>query len=493
MKALGLSIAILLFVTYKNPVSGQLQHTGANVVEMASAMISSGNISQVHFGSNSDPLKGLTITWKSTGAEDKIRWGYTINFEKGEYYALKRNQNANVLFDYAFPVLSEGSTIYYSLYDSKDSTWLVENTYITASGGSDNKFSFTAFGDSRLYPLEWKIISDAALDTDFTLFLGDFVSDGSLQSDWDAWFEYGENFISRELMYHTVGNHDIDASLSGYETYLNLFTMPGNELYYSFTHGNAIFLCFNSLDQSNPEQYLWLLSTLNSNSDKTWKFVFTHMPFYASPRHMGEMDSSFNTIWKAFDDFGVDMIFNGHVHNYLRTLPINRNISTSSPVASYGSGEGQGRCQVVAGNAGAPLGGLADSSLWWLAKTENKRHFCNIAIDGDKLSFKAIDANQVVFDELLLNKGINGFSHSNTEKINIFPNPSEGIFYLTTNDEETFSYRIFNSMGQMIRDVHQKSNLSAQVEINLMDQPGGIYYLEIFSNKGIAIEKIVLY
>jgi len=62
----------------------------------------------------------------------------------------------------------------------------------------DNQFSFTVFGDSRSYSEKWQIISEATLDTDFTLFLGDIVSKGYSQADWDNWFKYGEKFISRE-------------------------------------------------------------------------------------------------------------------------------------------------------------------------------------------------------------------------------------------------------------------------------------------------------
>ena len=98
------------------------------------------------------------------------------------------------------------------------------------------------------------------------------------------------------------------------------------------------------------------------------------------------MDGYFDTWWKAFDDYGVDMIFNGHTHNYQRTKPINRNISTTSPVDIYGSLEGMGRCQIVSGGAGVRLNDAADPGLWWLGKSESKHHFCNIDIDGDLMT-----------------------------------------------------------------------------------------------------------
>ena len=260
MKWLFLTICIVLLITGVNSVTGQ------SLIEKGSEWkyLDDGsdqdteNITQIRFGSSGDPLNGLTVTWKSRGTADKITWGYTINFEEGEFQGLKRDHKTSILFDYAFPALSANSTIHYALYDSKDSVWTEERTLRTASDTLNNQFSFTAFGDSRTNPDEWQIISEATLETDFTLFLGDIVASGSSESDWDAWFEYGEKFISRELIYHTIGNHDRDDSPSRYDTYLSMFTLPGSELYYSFNYGNALFICINSQDPGNTTQYNWL-------------------------------------------------------------------------------------------------------------------------------------------------------------------------------------------------------------------------------------------
>jgi predicted MPP superfamily phosphohydrolase len=451
------------------------------------------NIDHIRFGSSGNPLNGLTITWSSMGTADKISWGYTTDFEQGEHDGLKREINGRVLFDYTFPVLSANSIIHYSLFDSKDSIWIKEKIFKTATDTSNDQFSFTVFGDSRSYPEEWKIISEATLETDFTLFLGDIVYSGTNLADWDNWFKYGEKFISRETIYHTIGNHDRDSSASRYNTYLSMFTLPGNELYYSFKYGNAIFICINTLDPGDTAQYNWLKSTLNANKDKTWKFIFTHKPFFTSPKHTGELDSYLNTIWKAYDDWGVDMIFNGHTHNYQRTKPINRNVSTSLPVTNYGSGEGQGRCQIVAGSAGAPMVGPADTSYWWLERTENKRHFCDIYIDGNVLTLKAMDAFQNVFDELTIDKNLTGTNKLLNNKSLVFPNPSDGEFYIKVQPGERFSYRIFNSAGIVISEVRNSKAPADLVKVELKNHSRGMYLIELSTEKKRLTEKIFLY
>ncbi len=70
-----------------------------------------------------------------------------------------------------------------------------------------------------------------------------------------------------------------------------MFTLPGEETYYSFNYGNAVFICLNTEDSDNTAQYNWLLSKLEENKDQTWKIVFFHRPFYTSPSHVGEMDA----------------------------------------------------------------------------------------------------------------------------------------------------------------------------------------------------------
>lgn len=45
-----------------------------------------------------------------------------------------------------------------------------------------------------------------------------------------------------------------------------------------------------------------------------------------------------------FDEYGVNFIFNGQKHNYLRMVPINLNESKNSAVYEYGDKTGQGRC-----------------------------------------------------------------------------------------------------------------------------------------------------
>ena len=495
MRKIVFTMWIVLLNCGINPVVGQSLITKGITgdengldLELSTHNSSFNNISQIRFGSKGDPLNGLTVTWKGSGSSDSIAWGYTTNLEEGVFPGSRRDNISGIVFDYTFPSLSADTTIHYSLFDSKDSIWFEEKTFNTASDASDNRFSFSILGDSRSDPNQWQIVSEATLETDFTLFMGDDIDDGFNLSDWDLWFEYGEKIIAREPIYNTIGGHDRDTSSSTYDSYLSYFTLPGNELYYSFTYGNAIFICLNSLKPGDPDQYSWLLSTLEANKDQTWKIVFTHNPFYTSPSHVGSMNSYFNTWWKAFDDYGVDMIFNGHSHNYQRTKPINRNISTTSPVAGYGSVVGMGRCQIVSGGAGAPLSGAAYPGLWWLEKSENKHHFCNIDIDGDMLTFKAMDANQVVFDELVLDKSYVGIEDFKSTNSRIYPNPTFDLLNVETYKPGKYDIEIYRLNGQKVFSDYLDGT---KYQIDLSSFQKGVYFITIRSKDFVTTRKII--
>lgn len=72
----------------------------------------------------------------------------------------------------------------------------------------------------------------------------------------------------------------------------------------------------------------WLIHDLDS-SDQIWKIVVFHQPSFSSGNATLRNDQM-RTIAKLLEDHGVNIVFNGHEHNYQRTLPLR----ALSPVAS---------------------------------------------------------------------------------------------------------------------------------------------------------------
>lgn len=115
-----------------------------------------------------------------------------------------------------------------------------------------------------------------------------------------------------------------------------------HESNYSFDQGNAHFVfldanphLFNSLlpggsNYGVPPSFpfpeypsvlrSWLINDLD-NSAKTWKIVVYHQPAFSSGNATLRNDQM-RRITKLLEDHGVSLVFNGHEHNYQRTLPL---------------------------------------------------------------------------------------------------------------------------------------------------------------------------
>jgi hypothetical protein len=119
---------------------------------------------------------------------------------------------------------------------------------------------------------------------------------------------------------------------------------------YSFDYGNAHFLfldanphLFNdnlpggSVFNTAPPTFVhyptalgqWVINDLDS-SNQLWKVVVFHQPPFSS----GDatlVNSQMRAIAKLLEDHGVSVVFNGHEHNYQRSLPIRATDRTASP------------------------------------------------------------------------------------------------------------------------------------------------------------------
>lgn len=355
-------------------------------------------VSGIHWASFQTPLKEVAVLWINTSAGDSIKWGYSEYLENGSFAATSKLYKSRFVNGFTFHEIMPDITIMYAIYDSYKGSWSQLMKYKTPQGQGAS-FKFTALGDSRTYWDKWKAVADNVLATDFAIFMGDIVTAGGDTADWDNWFKYGEQYLANNQIYHCVGNHELRGDASA-ENYKNLFAFPsallGNELYYSFEYNQALFICLDSERPSDTIQYKWLIEKLKTVGNYRWTFVWFHRPFFTYPSHIGEMNAYFETWWKAFDDYGVDVVFNGHTHNYQRSVPINLNVVKDSNVASYGNCSKQGRCQIVTGGAGAPPVGVGKG--WFIEQTYNGNHFVNIEVFPDSLLIKTLTPEHFVID-----------------------------------------------------------------------------------------------
>lgn len=75
----------------------------------------------------------------------------------------------------------------------------------------------------------------------------------------------------------------------------------------------------------------------------------------------------------------------------------------------------------------------------------------------------------------------------------VFPNPSPGKFTVSVNDiERVFDINIYNVVGEMVYHWEVTQPGAASVEINMSRQPRGVYFVELDTDDGNLVKKVVL-
>ncbi|HEX2409182.1 MAG TPA: metallophosphoesterase, partial [Nitrososphaeraceae archaeon] len=160
---------------------------------------------------------------------------------------------------------------------------------------------------------------------ELVLGLGDY----SYQSTANCWLS-AVNPID-EKMNITIGNHENSASSEDLNTYLNHFGM--NSQYYSFNYENVHFLSMATeiSYSSGSSQNLFVKNDLASaavNPNIDWIVVYFHKPMYSSPNSCSSCggETALRDLYHPiFDQYGVDIVLEGHTHDYQRSFPIKFN------------------------------------------------------------------------------------------------------------------------------------------------------------------------
>jgi hypothetical protein len=79
----------------------------------------------------------------------------------------------------------------------------------------------------------------------------------------------------------------------------------------------------------------WLINDLDSSA-QPWKIVVFHQPAFSSG-DATVRNSQMRAAAKFLEDHGVNMVFNGHEHNYQRTYPLRANVNVAGAPVTTGS------------------------------------------------------------------------------------------------------------------------------------------------------------
>ncbi|MGA9943014.1 MAG: metallophosphoesterase, partial [Nitrososphaeraceae archaeon] len=232
-----------------------------------------------------------------------------------------------------------------------------------------------------------------------------------------------------------IGNHENDAN-EGNSQYMSAFGL--SKQYYSFDYVNAHVLTMASeiSFSKGSAQYNFVendLKTAAANPNIKWIIVNYHRVMYTSPNTCSastcEGSSSLRDAYQPlFDKYRVDLVLQGHVHNYQRTFPLKYDtVSPSSPTrtststSSYTDPEGE--IFVTVGTGGINFHGLSGKSYFVVSQQAAKFGILDILMtnDGTKLTGKYYrNGESTPFDTFTITKplSISSLKFSTTNKVN---------------------------------------------------------------------------
>ena len=198
---------------------------------------------------------------------------------------------------------------------------------------------------------------------------------------------------------------------------------------FSFEWGNSIWLMLDAnayMDWTETTMRDWVRDQLRGADKATWKFVTFHQPAFTSDgSHSNEQ--RMRLLAPIFQEFGVDVVFMGHVHCYERTHPIrfepytyeSKLLTEDCPVDGFFAIDREydgvtntrpnGIVYVTSGAAGAKFQKASDpgpDGLKPYTRVYNQtvHSFTMCEIEGARLSVRQIDEEGRVIDSFTISK-----------------------------------------------------------------------------------------
>lgn len=332
-----------------------------------------------------DPQTTVTVFWqRDEPGRGTVRYGLTNHYTDSVCDAGGARRHRITLRGL------EPGTVYHYEASSTDGFAAGDRTFRTAPGPTDS-LHVAVYGDLNGGADEgWcRSVAEevAAWAPDLVIHMGDLSDEeygGAGYATWSALFNTVTGVLDRTVFMPTPGNHDYPES--GSSLIWQFFDLPrradvpGSPC--SFRAGPVHFQALNT-DADITGQTNWMMRDLQAaayDTNVAWIISYFHRPPYSWGEHAG--DEFIRTNWcPLLAQYGVDLVFNGHNHNYQRTVPI-RDVS-----------------YVVSAGGGASLydtvfepGAHAYATTCY--------HFVDLQITGPVMRYRAIRSDGLVFEDL---------------------------------------------------------------------------------------------
>ena len=360
-----------------------------------------------------------TIIWRfdaSTAAT--VEYGPTLA------YGSEQSSSAATEHVVVLTGLEPGQRYYYRIR-STDSVVVEGATYHFETAPESGNLRVMLFGDSgKGYADQFTL---AALinqyDVDLIAHMGDVVYTEGRDSRYDGrFFQPYAGLLRNTPIYPALGNHD-NTTVSAWWDNFHLPPNRYNPQVYSYDWGDAHFVVLDS-NNMDAEQAAWLEADLAA-TDKPWKFVYLHHPPYSCGYTPSEYELR-QHIAPILDAAGVDMVFDGHAHDYQRSYPIRaEEVTDVTPSSDYVDPEGT--FYVVTGGAAETRESSDD--CWFTRFSSSTIHFTLMNIENGVLDLQAIDIDGNLLDRMSITKRT--LADKLPPTVNATATPSTGVAPLT--------------------------------------------------------------
>ncbi len=273
---------------------------------------------------------------------------------------------------------------------------------------------------------------------EFIFGLGDY----SYRSTGSCWFSRIDPEIDNEMRI-AIGNHEDDSS-EGFSGYMSHFGL--SQTFYSYDYENTHILVMDTDRNSysgGSAQYNFVLNDLQAasqNPNIEWIIVYFHKPMYTSPTKHSGLSSLRDVYHQLFDQYGVDLVLQGHNHNYQRTFTLKYNsasptspIITSTNANSYT--EGNGAVFAIVGTGGVGLYGLSGKASFVSSQQDDFFGQLDIRTSngGNTLEGKFYrNGNNAILDSFNITKAGNSPPVANDQTVNVNMNTQSPITLTAT-------------------------------------------------------------
>jgi acid phosphatase type 7 len=397
---MGGSIAVSCGYTVTTPVDATAPVLGTDVLGAEPAP------RQLHLGLASDPATSMVVSWRTdaetlvttveygvTEALEMSATGITFLYQPTGGRAVRVHEThlcglmPDTTYSYRVGGIGSGTTAW--------SEWFTFRT-APATASADAEVVIGVLGDTRSGYDVWKQcleLLDTTASPDLILFNGDATLLGTDQGEWDTFLDNGESVLRRIPILSAHGNHELNSA-----NYYSLFAMPGDEQYFSVDYGPAHITVLNdeplNVEDRGGRAVEFMNADFTAAAARPWKLVMHHSPIYSAGSFHGS-DEELRALWEpVFDTHHVDLVVNGHEHDYERTKPMRAGAPQATPA--------EGTIYAIVGSAGAELREVGSGA--WTEIAESTYSVMVLRVRAGMLSATAYRQDGTMLDEFTIIK-----------------------------------------------------------------------------------------